>query len=141
MFTKSTLLGTLIGGIVLNLLGWVFYDSVAASFFEEHALSNMNTEMNPLYISIGSLIIAFAMSNLYKNQKRNYGISSGFTFGVWIGILFGFGLGMVMYGTNPWLDLYATLVDCFWAIVYYGITGASIGWVYKANHSLKPIKA
>jgi len=61
MFTKSTLLGTLIGGIVLNLLGWVFYDSIAASFFEEHALININEQMDPIYITLGSLIIAFAL--------------------------------------------------------------------------------
>lgn len=30
MFTKATLLGTLVGGIVMNLLGWVFYEYAAA---------------------------------------------------------------------------------------------------------------
>jgi len=141
MFTKSTLLGTLIGGIVLNLLGWVFYDSIAASFFEEHALINMNEQMDPIYITLGSMIIAFAISNLYIKHTLNYGISSGFCFGVWIGILFGFGMGLVMYGTNPWVDLTATLVDCLWALVYYGVTGAAIGWVFKLTHSLQSSKA
>ncbi len=137
MFTKATLLGTLVGGIVMNLLGWVFYEYAAASFFEAHTLTAMDAHMDPVYITIGALIIAFAMSNIYKRYTSHYGVGSGFKFGVWIGVLFGFGMGLVMYGTAQWMDITATIVDNLWALLYYGITGASIGWVFSKTHSSK----
>lgn len=34
----------------------------------------MDTQMDPVYITLGALIIAFAMSNIYKRYTSHYGV-------------------------------------------------------------------
>ncbi|MEL0202721.1 MAG: hypothetical protein VW892_08845 [Flavobacteriaceae bacterium] len=41
MFSKSTLLGTLVGFLFFYLIGWLFYDSLAADYFEAHRVNMM----------------------------------------------------------------------------------------------------
>ena len=41
MFSKSTLLGTLVGSLFFHLIGWLFYDSLAADYFEAHRVNMM----------------------------------------------------------------------------------------------------
>ena len=39
MFSKSTLVGTLVGFVYLFFSGWFFYDYIAADFFSQHQLN------------------------------------------------------------------------------------------------------
>jgi hypothetical protein len=113
MLSKSTLVSTLLGAIVLNLLGYAFYEYIAGSYFESHQNISMGENMDPLFISLGSIIFAFGMANLYRH-------------------LMGFGMGLIMYGTAQWMDLQAQIVDAVWCFVYYGITGGIMGWAFKS---------
>jgi len=132
MLSKSTLDSTLLGAIVLNLLGYAFYDYLAGSYFEAHHNISMNGNMDPLFITLGSIIFAFVMANLYRYHTKNYGLSTGLRFGLWIGLLMGFGMGLIMYGTAQWMDLQSQIVDALWCFVYYGITGGIMGWTFKS---------
>ena len=132
MLSKSTLDSTLLGAIVLNLLGYAFYDYLAGSYFEAHHNISMNGNMDPLFITLGSIIFAFVMANLYRYHTKNYGLSTGLRFGLWIGLLMGFGMGLIMYGTAQWMDLQSQIVDALWSFVYYGITGGIMGWTFKS---------
>lgn len=132
MLSKSTLVSTLLGAIVLNLLGYAFYDYLAGSYFEAHHNISMNGNMDPLFITLGSIIFAFVMANLYRYHTKNYGLSTGLRFGLWIGLLMGFGMGLIMYGTAQWMDLQSQIVDALWCFVYYGITGGIMGWTFKS---------
>ena len=40
MFSKSTLVGTLVGFVYLFFSGWFFYDYIAADFFSQHQLNS-----------------------------------------------------------------------------------------------------
>lgn len=93
--------------------------------------------MDPLNITIGSIIFAFGMANLYRHHTSNLSFSSGFKFGLWIGLLLGLGMGLIMYGTSQWMGLQAHIVDLLWCFVYYGITGGIIGWTFK---KLQPVE-
>ena len=132
MLYKSTLVSTLLGAIVLNLLGYAFYEYLAGSYFEAHHNISMNGNMDPLFITLGSIIFAFGMANLYRHHTKNYGLSTGLRFGLWIGLLMGFGMGLIMYGTAQWMDLQSQIVDALWCFVYYGITGGIMGWTFKS---------
>jgi hypothetical protein len=131
MLHKSTLVSTLLAAIIFNVLGYAFYDFIAGDYFESHTVASITPIMDPLYISIGSLLMAFAMANLYRKQTVNFGFTSGFTFGAWIGFLIGFGMGTIMYGTSGIMDLQSQIVDSVWCLFYYGIAGGTIGWTNK----------
>ena len=74
-----------------------------------------------------------------KWAAGNYEKNSGFRFGVWVGIFVGFGIGLLMYGTFQLLSLEANLVDSFWNVLFYGITGLIIGLGYKISTPTKKV--
>jgi hypothetical protein len=135
MFSKTTLFATLLGFLSLFILGYLFYDVLAGSYFESH-LKNMpmNPDMDFMYITLGTLIEAYVLSVLYgKWAAGQYHKNNGFQFGAWIGVFVGFGIGLLFYGTSALMDLESTLVDSLWNIAFYGITGSLIGLGYKIS--------
>ena len=131
MFTKQTLLATLLGGLTLYFLGWIFYDLVAGGYFEENALHHIPERMDMVSIALGALIEAFVLANVYRHWSVSKpGHFCGFEFGAWIGLFVGLGAGLVFYGTAEVHTLNTHLVDAAWNIVYYGFTGLMIAWGY-----------
>ena len=137
MFTKQNLLATLAGFVVMFILGWAIWGFATVDFFEGHTLSNfMKDPPDPLFIALGNLIAAFAMSSLYGKWARGvHSAKEGFQFGACIGVFEGFGMGLLMYGTMAWMDLTAHLVEGVIEVAYYGIVGAIIAVVYNATAS------
>lgn len=133
MYSKSIVIGTLVGFLLLFLLGWLFYDFLAPGFYEEHVITNVSKDPPQMgLIALSCVIEAFALSVIYSKWGRgSYSAKGGFEFGAWVGIFLGFGLGLMWYATSTFMDLTGTLVEGLWNIVYYGITGAAIGIVFK----------
>ena len=132
MFSKQTLLATLMGGITLYFLGWIFYDLVAGDYYEENAVHQIPVRMDMISIALGALIQAFVLSNLYRHWAA--GKTShfqGFAFGAWIGLFVGLGTGLIFYGTAEVHPLNTHLVDAVWKVMYYGITGHIIAWGFS----------
>lgn len=136
MFSKSNLLATLAGFFVMYLLGWAFYGGLAEGFFTSHTiLKNLSKPPSGSaagLIAIGSLIIAFTMSTLYGKWSRgHHSLQEGFKFGALLGVLIGFGIGIIIYATSNFMDSTGQLVDAVWNVIYYGIAGMAIAFVYK----------
>ncbi|WP_340077350.1 hypothetical protein [Leptobacterium sp. I13] len=136
MFSKANLVATIVGFIILFFGGWIFYDMIAASFFDSHttegAKAIMRAEPNMLFIALGCLIQAFVMSTVYSKWARGiHSAKEGFEFGAWIGLFLGFGVWILMYGVMDADDMTARAVDGVWSIIHYGIIGMSIALVYK----------
>ena len=139
MFNKQNLVATLVGAIVLFLLGWVIWGMATMSFFEAHSnasLMKSDEEMNLLYVFLGNLFAAFAMSSLYGKWARgHHSATEGLKFGAWIGLFVGLGMGLVWMGTGNMMDTTGHVVEAILDIVYYAIGGAVIALVYKATAS------
>ena len=136
MFPKSNLLGTLTGFVILFLLGYLYYNILANIFMKEariQSISKIPADM--FYLSLGLLIQAFTMSTIYqKLTGHGANAKSGFQFGAWIGILVGFGMGLVWYGSANIYTLNRHLVDGVWSVIFYGMVDAGIGWTqHKIN--------
>ena len=133
MLTKATLTGTLFGFIFLFFSGWIFYDTLTPSFFEQHYInmpSMMATEMN--YIALGVLIQAYVLSLLYSQwANKVYNLRNGFKIGALLGLFIG-GLSLISLGTVQLIDFQGTLVDTLWQMVSLGIAGSLNGWIFKA---------
>lgn len=131
MFTKQTLLATLVGGLTIYFLGWIFYDLIAGSYFEDNALHEIPERIDMASIALGALIQGFALSNLYRYwHTSRTGRFRGFEMGAWVGLFTGLGSGLIFYGTAAVHTLNTHLVDAAWHIVFYGITGMLIAWSY-----------
>ncbi|UNZ00137.1 hypothetical protein MQE36_07275 [Zhouia spongiae] len=133
MFSKTNLLATVIATVVFFFLGYAVWGFALAGYFEEHATNNIMREMpNMGTLALSNLIMSFAMSTLYgKWGSGNYSASSGFSFGAWIGIFVGFGLGLLWYSTSDLMDMTGTITEAVVDILFYGIIGAVIGLVYQ----------
>ncbi len=133
MFSKSNVLATIIGFVVMFLLGYAIWGIATAEFFEAHATNSiMKDPPDMLFIALGNLIGTFAISTIYgKWAAGDYGAANGFAFGIWIGIFVGLGMGLLWYGTSELMDMTGHLVEAIIDIIFYGIIGAVIGFVYQ----------
>jgi len=133
MFSISKLLGVLAGFIILFFGGFVFYGILAAGFFETHsgtATGVQKEEVSMSFIALGCIIQAFAMTSIFSKWANNdYSVINGLKFGVCIGLIVGFGIGFIMYGTSNFSDLTGHIADGIWNIIFYGITGVIIALV------------
>ncbi len=137
MFSKSNLLATLVGTIVMFFLGYLIWGIATVDFFEEHSIINTMKEVPDMgMIALSNLIAVFALSTLYGKWARgHHSLSQGFQFGVWIGVFTGLGLGLLNYGTTELMDLTGYMVEAVLEIVFYGILGAIIAFVYQKTAS------
>lgn len=132
MFSKQTLLATLLGGLTLYFLGWIFYGIVGVDFFSSNTLIDIPERMDMAAIALGCVIEAFFLANLFRRWTHDeISIFEGFQFGVWIGLFLGFGTGIVSYGTYEMHTLNVHLVDAAWSVVFYGLTGLIIAWSFR----------
>lgn len=136
MFSKANLIATVAVFLVSFFGGYLYYEVLAASFYEGHvssaATAVMRAENMPEFIALGVLIQAFVMSTIYSNwSSGTHSSKRGFTFGAWIGVLIGFGVWVLNYGVMDMMDTTGLLVDGIWNIVFYGIMGLVIATVYN----------
>ena len=133
MFSKSTLVGALVGFVYLFFSGWFFYNFIAADFFSQHQL-NLTVDISPdmNYITFGVLVQAYVISLIYSRWGRgDYRAISGFRMGALIGVFVGLGMNMISLGTSALIDFEATVVDGVWRMVNFGIAGTLSGWIFR----------
>lgn len=133
MFSKSNLLATLAGAIVMFFLGYLIWGMATVEFFEEHTLVNVMKEVpNMGLIALANLIAVFALSTLYSKWARgHHSIGQGFQYGAWIGVFVGIGMGLLQYATTNFMDMTAYVVEAVIDIIFYGIIGIVISVVYQ----------
>jgi len=131
---KSTLMAGIAGGVVMFLLGWLFYgmSGVMDSHVTEvgKAASLSDEDMNIALIAIANLITGIIMAHLYSKWARgSHGFGHGAKFGAAIGALIGVGLGLIYMATSAWMTSTGYIIDGVWQIVMYALTGGVIGMV------------
>ena len=133
MDTKKFLIGTVVGGIVLFFLGFIFYGIALAGFFE----SNMGSATG---VSRGDDLIFWALilGNLSAAALLTYvfllwaGINSfaaGMKGGFVIGLFWALSVDMILYATSNMMNLAAVFADVIVYTVMMTITGGVVGWV------------
>lgn len=135
MFSKANVIATIGVFIVSYFGGYLYYEVLAAGFYEGHMSAAgagvMRAETMPAMIALGVLIQAFVMSTIYSRWSGgNHSSGSGFTFGAWIGALVGFGVWVLNYGVMDLTDSTALIADGIWNVVFYGIQGVVIAMIY-----------
>ncbi len=133
MFSKTNLLATLVGAIVMFFLGYLIWGLATVDFFKEHSVINVMKEVPDLgLIALGNLIGAFILSTLYSKWARgHHSLGQGFEFGALIGACIGIGMGLIWYATSNLMDLTGYAAEAVLDIIFYGVTGMVFSLVYQ----------
>ena len=132
MTTKNRILATLVGFIVLFLLGWLIYGMLLMDFYGNNAGSasgvmRAEDEMIWWALILGNLFQAYLLVYIFGNWANITTFSDGLKAGAIIGLLMGLAFNFTMYGTSNIMNMTSALVDPFVAAVMMGITGGVIG--------------
>jgi len=137
MFSKSNLISTIVTAIWSFMGGYLLWGIIADPFFQDHLGSATGLMKDPIdfvHLAIGCLIQGFAFSYIYSKWGHNaYSAGDGLKYGFWIGILAGFGNGLIDFATSNMLDFTGALVNGIVYIVFFAIMGALAGLIYKAT--------
>lgn len=132
---KSTLISGIVGGIVSNILGYLFYGM--AGIMDGHmsdagaTIMRADADMNMPLLVVGNLVIGLTLAMIYGKWARGYhGFGSGFQLGALIGVLTGFGLGLIWHATSDLMTMTGHIIDGVWQVVSFGIVGGVIAVLY-----------
>jgi hypothetical protein len=131
MNTKKFLIGSLIGGGILFLLGFLFYVALLGSFFEAHSSSAGTYMKDPpdmLFIILGNLAEGALLTYIFLKWAGITTAATGAQAGALIGVLIGLGWDLIMYGTSTLMDLTGTLADVIVVTIMMAAAGAAVGW-------------
>jgi hypothetical protein len=134
MFSRSNIISTLVTAVWGYLGGWLLWGMLMDSTLKEHLVTNDLIKDVPdmAHLIIGCLIVSFSFSTIYgKWSQGNYSLGSGISFGIWMAILIGFGLGIVNMATMNMMDITGTLMDGAVYLIFLGIMGLLAGLVYS----------
>ena len=134
MDTKKFLIGTLVGGLVFFLGGYLIYGMALMNFMSQHSgsatgVAKSMDEISFGSIGIGNLAGAALLSYIFLKWANVQSFASGASSGAIIGFLVGLCFDMTMYGTSNVLDMTGVATDIAAATVLWGISGGAIGAV------------
>jgi uncharacterized membrane protein len=130
MDTKKFLIGSLLGGLVMFLLGYLFYVALLSSFFESHAVGSgiMKDPPNMLFIILGNVANGALLAYIFSKWAGIKTASTGLQAGAMIGLLTALAWDLLMFGTSDLMDLTGTIADVIVYTIMCAVAGASIGW-------------
>ena len=128
MFSKTNLIATVVGSVWAYLGGILLWGMLGSSLFSE---PNTNTG-DQVHVIIACLISTFVVSTIYsKWSGGDYSLSKGATYGLWYGILIGFGERWYDYAFQMYTStLNDAIINGILNIVFGVILGVLISLVY-----------
>ena len=131
MDMKRLMTGTIVGGILLFALGYLFYEMLLADFFAANAGSATGVwRETPIYwaVLVGELMMA-ALVTMAIDKMGASSMAAGAKVGAILGFMVWFSVDFIYYGLANFSNLTATMVDPVVEIVRVGIVGAGIAMV------------
>jgi hypothetical protein len=130
MTGKQWAAGTIGGGIVVFVLGYILFDTLLKSFYAANAGTATGVSRDPQVlwaVVVGALAYAALIVYALKGQAASVNVSSGMKAGAAVGFLIWLCADFTFYGITNVNNLTVTIVDPLVELVRGGITGAAIG--------------
>jgi hypothetical protein len=130
--TKQWVVGTIVGGVVLYVLGYVFFELLLGDFYAANGGSATGVMREaPIFWALGVGAAAYTLLVLYalKSQGAAVSMASGMKAGAIVGCLIWLCADFTLYGITNMSNLTLTIVDPAMEIVRGGILGAVLGMV------------
>lgn len=128
---KKLVLGTLAGGIVYFLLGYLVYGMLMADFFAGHTVAGLaksEEEMKFYPLAMGNFAHAALLAYIFIKWANVKSFGEGATAAAVIGLLMAAGFDLVMYDTAKIMSIVGIGVD----IIVYTIMTAIVGGIVGA---------
>ncbi len=132
MDIKRLMIGTVVGGITLNILGYITWDVLFTEFFAANAGSATGVVKDPQVVwalALGSLSYAALLTLAIETRAGSATIVEGLKIGAIVGFLMWFAVDLTLYGVWNVSNLTAAIVDSLLELVRAGISGAIIAGV------------
>jgi predicted DNA repair protein MutK len=132
MNIKRMTIGTIVGGIVLYILGVVIWQMLFADFFAANAGSatGVAKEMPVIWaIALGSLLYAKLITYVLETSSGSKSVMDGLKAGAVVGLLLWGTVDFIYYGYFNLNNLTAVIADTVLEGVRGGIVGAVIAGV------------
>ena len=133
MTLQRLVLGTVVGGLVLFLLGYLVYGVLFASFFATNVGTATGVTREPfnfVALLLGQLAFAAILTMIFSwSAVRSAG--QGAKIGALAGLLFFLGIDLTLYATTNVQNLAASLVDALLAALLFAVSGAVIASVAR----------
>jgi len=135
MDMKKLLLGTLAGGIVYFLLGYLVYGMLMADFFAGYsssgaiALMKSEEEMKFYPLALGNFAHAALLAYIFLKWANIKSFGEGIMGGAVIGLLMTAGYDLVMYDTMKMMSIVGIGVDIIVYTIMTAIVGGVVGGV------------
>jgi hypothetical protein len=134
MTIKSRILATVVGFVVMFLLGWLLYGGLLMDFYAANAgsatgVNRGEDEMVWWALIAGHFLQAYFLVYVFGTWAGIKTFMDGLKAGAIIGLILGFGFNLTRYGTSNIGNLTITLLDPFVMAIMMGITGGVIGWM------------
>ena len=130
MNPKNLALGTIAGGIVMFLLGFIFYAVLLGDFFDSNSgnipgVARENPQVALIFL--GNLFIALLVTIIYDRWAGIKTFPTGAKAGAVIGLLFALGYDMILYATTNIGNMTSVIADSLVQMVILAIGGGVIG--------------
>ena len=128
MDLKRFLTGTVVGGVVLFVLGWLFWTVLFAGFFEGQMGSATGVLKEPpvIWAEILGILSLAALYTLVIQWRGDSTVMDGLKTGAIVGFLLWFGVDFILFSFQNVGTLTGSIVDPILELVRTGIAGAAI---------------
>jgi hypothetical protein len=133
MDIKRFATGTLVGGVILYLAGFLIFDLAVAGFYAANAGSATGVVRDPQLVwavALGSLSYAALITLALGTRAGSSNIGGGVKTGAVVGFLLWFTADFILYGIQNVSNLTRTVVDPLLELVHGGIAGGVIAMVF-----------
>ncbi len=130
MNMKQWVAGTIVGGVVVYVLGQVIWGYLFADFFAENAgtATGVNRDANIIWaVGVGSLAYAGLMVFALAQRSGGLTLANAIKVCAIVGFLLWLTVDFTYYGTSNVRNLTATIADPLLELLRAGITGAVLG--------------
>jgi len=135
MFSKTNLISYLVTSLWSYFGGFLLWGILGDPLLKNHlgtATGVMKDIPDHFHLALGCVILAIVFCIIYSKWARgHHSVSQGAQFGLLIGILTGFGSGMIDFSTSNMLEFSGFILNGILYVVYYIIMGIIASLIYK----------
>lgn len=138
MNLKKLTLGTLVGGILYFLLGWLFYGMLLMDLFHKysgkvgHIIDRPEAEMDWLFLVGGNMVAGLLMAWIIQ-RTRSQSWKQGLVTGAVVSFLFSVSVNCMIYATSYITSKHGMLLDVMTSTLIGAVVGAVLGGINKGE--------
>ena len=138
MNLKKLMVGSIVGGVLYFLLGWLVYGILLKDLFHTysgkvgHIIDRPEAEMDWLFLVGGNLAAGILLAWMIQRTASNT-LAKGLVTGTVLGFFMSVSVDCMIYATSYVMSKHGILLDVIAATVIGAITGAVLGALNKRD--------